>query len=86
MKKPSTEHTKRNFWLTPNGLAALGLIGAVGYFLLTEHRAHFVYALPFLIFLLCPLMHIFMHGGHGGHGGDDGGKGGEAQHQHRGHD
>jgi hypothetical protein len=25
--------------------------------------------LPFAIFLLCPLMHLFMHGGHGGHGG-----------------
>lgn len=59
--------SKRSFWLTPNGLAALGLIGGVLYFLLTEHRAHFIYALPFLILLLCPLMHIFMHRGHGGH-------------------
>lgn len=60
--------SKRNFWLTPNGLAALGLIAGVLYFLLTEHRAHFIYALPFLILLLCPVMHIFMHRGHGGHG------------------
>ena len=67
MIKSPTDGSKRNFWLTPNGLAALGLIGAVTYFLLTEHRAHFIYALPFLIFLLCPLMHIFMHGGHGKH-------------------
>ena len=67
--------SKRSFWLTPNGLAALGLIGAVTYFLLTEHRAHFIYALPFLILLLCPVMHIFMHRGHGGHGGH-GGNGG----------
>lgn len=63
--------SKRNFWLTPNGLAAMGLIGAVLYFLLTEHRAHFIYGLPFLILLLCPVMHIFMHRGHGGHGGHD---------------
>ena len=56
MIKSPTDGSKRNFWLTPNGLAALGLIGAVTYFLLTEHRAHFIYALPFLIFLLCPLM------------------------------
>lgn len=61
--------SKRNFWLTPNGLAAMALIGAVLYFLLTEHRAHFIYALPFLILLLCPVMHIFMHRGHGDHGG-----------------
>ena len=63
---------KKNFWLTPNGLAAIGLIAAVLYFLLTEHRAHFIYALPFLILLLCPVMHIFMHRGHGGHGSHEG--------------
>lgn len=58
---------KRSFWLTPNGLAAMGLIGAVLYFLLSEHRAHFLYGLPYFILLLCPLMHFFMHRGHDGH-------------------
>lgn len=38
-------------------------------YLLAEHRAHFLRALPFLIILACPLLHMFMHGGHGGHGG-----------------
>ena len=42
----------------------------------TEHRAHALGLLPFLLILvLCPLLHLFMHGGHGGHGsagGDDG--------------
>ena len=60
--------SKGNFWLSTNGLAAIGLIAAVLYFLLAEHRAHFITALPFLILLLCPLLHVFMHGGHGGHG------------------
>lgn len=63
--------SKRNFWLTPNGLGAIAIIASLLYLLLAEHRAHFIYALPWLIFLLCPLMHIFMHGGHGGHGGHD---------------
>jgi len=45
------------------GLAILGLIAA--YFLLSEHRAHFVGALPYLLLLACPLMHVFMHRGHG---------------------
>lgn len=49
------------------GLIALGAIAA--YFLLSEHRAHFFAALPFLLLLACPLIHLFMHHGHGGHGG-----------------
>ena len=59
----------RSFWRTSKGLAALVMIGAVTYFLLIEHGAHLFHALPFLIFLLCPLMHIFMHRGHGSHDG-----------------
>jgi hypothetical protein len=54
-----------SFWNRPQGMAALSLIGAVTFFLLTEHRAHFFQWLPFLILMLCPLMHIFMHGRHG---------------------
>jgi len=36
-----------------------------GFYLLSEHRAHLLGALPFLLLLACPLMHLFMHGGHG---------------------
>ena len=49
-------------------LAFLAFVAAGGYFLWTEHQAHLLTALPYLILLLCPLMHIFMHGGHGSHG------------------
>ncbi len=49
--------------------------GVAGYFLWQEHSAHIALAvpyLPYLLILLCPLMHIFMHHGHGhGHGADD---------------
>ena len=58
---------KTSFWLTPKGLAAMGLIGAASYFLLMENRQHVWQYLPFLILLACPLMHLFMHGGHGNH-------------------
>lgn len=56
----------RSFWFSPNGIASLGLIGAVSYFLIVEHRQHLYEWLPFMIIALCPLMHIFMHRGHGG--------------------
>ncbi len=48
------------------GLLVMGAIAA--YFLLSEHRAHFLGALPLLLLLSCPLMHLFMHHGHDGHG------------------
>tara|TARA_R110002012_G_scaffold247657_3_gene423327 strand:- start:1106 stop:1450 length:345 start_codon:yes stop_codon:yes gene_type:complete len=64
---------QKSFWSTPTGWAALGLIGAASYFLLVEHQQHFFEYLPFLILLLCPLMHVFMHGshGHGDHKGHE---------------
>jgi hypothetical protein len=52
-------------------------MGAAGFYLLTEHKAHLLGALPSLIFLLCPLMHIFMHKGHGYYGSSD------SDHKHR---
>ncbi len=49
----------------------LGLLGALGLVLLWEqHQDHFLSALPWLVLLACPLMHVFMHGRHGGHGND----------------
>ncbi|MEW5707472.1 MAG: DUF2933 domain-containing protein [Pseudomonadota bacterium] len=46
----------------------LGFIAVAAFFLFTEHRAHLLGVLPFLILLACPLLHLFMHRGHGGHG------------------
>ena len=48
------------------GLIVFLAIGA--YLLTTEHRAHVIGFLPWLLLLLCPLMHLFMHHGHN-HGG-----------------
>jgi len=50
---------------------ALALFLALGsFFLWTEHRAHLFGALPYILVLACPLMHLFLHGGHGRHDGD----------------
>jgi len=49
----------------------IGFALIAGYFLITEHQAHVFSALPYLLLLACPLLHLFHgHGGHGGHGGD----------------
>lgn len=61
-----SEH--QSFWRSAQGMATLFMIGAVTYFLLIEHRTHLFQWLPFLILLLCPVMHLFMHRGHGRHG------------------
>lgn len=61
---PHGQRTK-SFWRSWQGFCALLLIAALLFFLVTEHTAHFFGFLPFGIFLLCPLLHIFMHRGHG---------------------
>ena len=32
-----------------------------------EHKVHILSYAPYLIFLLCPILHLFMHGKHGKH-------------------
>jgi hypothetical protein len=44
-----------------------GAIAIMAFYLLSEHTAHVLGALPCLFILACPLMHFFMHGSHGGH-------------------
>lgn len=62
-----------SFWSSRYAVGLL-VIGAVAaYYLLTEHLAHVAGALPWLLLLACPLMHVFMHHGHGAHGHGQGG-------------
>lgn len=63
---PGQVHGSRTRWVFLAFLAA-----AIGY-LVIEHRAHLsgLSWLPAAVFLLCPLLHVFMHGGHGSHGRD----------------
>lgn len=49
------------------GLVLFSFLVIAGALMFTEHRAHVLGALIYLPLLLCPLMHLFMHGGHGGH-------------------
>lgn len=49
----------RPVWIVTGVLAVV-----LAFFLVTEHRAHLFGALPYLLVLACPLMHLFMHCGH----------------------
>ena len=58
-----------SFWRSKAGIVTCGFLLIGAFFLLTEHWAHVLGVLPYLLILACPLMHLFMHRGHGGHGG-----------------
>ncbi|HKZ82209.1 MAG TPA: DUF2933 domain-containing protein [Anaerolineae bacterium] len=54
---------------TRTGIVFLAFLAIAAFFLLTEHTAHVFGILPYVLLLLCPLLHLFMHGGHGEHAG-----------------
>jgi hypothetical protein len=56
---PSSGKSKVNWIL-------IGFLAIAAFFLFSEHRAHALGILPYLLLLACPLMHVFMHRGHGG--------------------
>ena len=75
-------NTEQNFslgqWLrSRTGLVFLAFLGIAAFYLITEHTAHFFGVLPYALLLLCPLLHLLLHGGHGNHGA----QGGHADHQ-----
>jgi hypothetical protein len=73
----TTEHPfrPRSFFRSPVGLVLLVFLAIAAFFLLTEHTAHVFGALPYILVLLCPLLHWILHGRHGGgHAGYGGGR------------
>jgi hypothetical protein len=60
----------RSFWRSRYGIGLLVFAAIALFFLLTEHRAHTLGALPYVLLAASPFLHIFMHGGHG-HGSRD---------------
>lgn len=73
---PVHDHTQHHqsgqpegsFWTSRAFLVCAAFLVIAGVLLWTEHLAHALGYLPFLLILACPLMHMFMHRGHG-HGG-----------------
>ena len=61
------EHTPRSggFLRSRTALTLLAFLAIAAFLLLGEHRVHALGYLPYALLLLCPLLHLFMHGGHG---------------------
>lgn len=77
-----------NWLFSRTGIATLVAVSVLGFLIYTGHSAHLLGYLPFALILLCPLMHIFMHGGHGGHqhGGNENNKSSRgSEEDHRNH-
>jgi hypothetical protein len=72
-----SDHMHTPLWRTKGGAVLCGFLIIAGFYLLTEHTAHVLGALPYLLLAACPLMHLFMHHGHGGHGDHSGHGGGD---------
>ena len=51
-------------------MLATAISAAALFWLLRDHWGHALGVLPYLLFLACPVMHLFMHRDHGGHGHD----------------
>ena len=68
MSNNHEEHERPpGFWSSRFSIGFMFIGAVAGDLLLTEHLAHVVGALPFLLLLACPLIHVFMHHGHGHH-------------------
>lgn len=71
---PSLSPTAPKGWRTafvgtPLGEVVTLALAGLCIYLLASHTGHVVAALPYLLLMCCPLMHLFMHRGHGHHHG-----------------
>jgi hypothetical protein len=57
-----------SWWRTRAGIAVIGFALVGAFYVLREHGGHVLGALPYLLILACPPMHLFMHRGHHRHG------------------
>ena len=60
------EQQPPKFWRSKVGIVWAGFLAVAGFFLVTEHTAHLLGILPWLLLAACPVMFLFMDHGHGG--------------------
>lgn len=61
-ESPNDQHP--GYWKSRTLFGFCVLAAVAVFFLWSEHRAHIMGALPYVLLLACPLMHVFMHRGH----------------------
>lgn len=62
----SRRESAPSFWRSKSGIV-LGMLAVIAlFYVLREHYVHALGLLPYLLLLLCPLMHLLGHH-HGGH-------------------
>jgi hypothetical protein len=57
-----TDEGSQHFLGSKLGWAVTLILAALGAYLLWTHTGHVLTAVPYLILLACPLMHLFGHG------------------------
>lgn len=61
----TNDPSQKHGWVrSRSGLVLLAFLAIAAFFLLTEHRAHVLGALPYVLILLCPVLHLLLHGWH----------------------
>ena len=60
----------REFLGSKLGLVVCLTLAALGAYLLWSHTGHVLAAVPYVILLTCPLLHVFGHGRRHGHHDD----------------
>ncbi|TGD97707.1 DUF2933 domain-containing protein [Methylobacterium nonmethylotrophicum] len=63
--QPQHPYGKVTAWAASSwGLLLTLVLAALGIYLLMSHTGHMLSALPYLLLIACPLIHVFMHHGH----------------------
>ena len=63
---PHHQPQERSWLRSLSGLVLLTFLAIAAFFLIAEHRgARSPGALPYVLFLVCPILHLLMHGRHG---------------------
>lgn len=69
MTSETNRHPQSDAFRGPMWFGWCAFLAIAVFFLWQEHRAHLFGALPYVLLLLCPIIHLFMHRGHDHHGG-----------------